>query len=89
MTGYIEPMVGRYVHVDIDGEIHRIYFEESGAGIPDYLDPADDASWYQAILDYAVNSPRRQAQLARIAGWRPPSWQEHFATVDRLIGELP
>ena len=34
MTGHIEPMVGRYVHVDIDGEIHRIYFEESGAGIP-------------------------------------------------------
>jgi glycosyltransferase involved in cell wall biosynthesis len=61
---------------------------ESGAGIPDYLDPADDASWYQAILDYTVDSPRRQAQLARIAGWRPPSWQEHFAAVDRLIGEL-
>ncbi len=27
-------MVGRYVHVDIDGEMHRIYFEESGKGIP-------------------------------------------------------
>jgi pimeloyl-ACP methyl ester carboxylesterase len=34
MTGYIEPMVGRYVHVELDGEIHRIYFEESGAGVP-------------------------------------------------------
>ena len=34
MTGHIEPMVGRYVHVDIDGESHRIYFEENGAGIP-------------------------------------------------------
>jgi pimeloyl-ACP methyl ester carboxylesterase len=34
MTGYIEPMVGRYVHVEIDGETHRIYFEENGAGIP-------------------------------------------------------
>jgi pimeloyl-ACP methyl ester carboxylesterase len=34
MNGTIEPMVGRYVHVEIDGEMHRIYFEESGAGIP-------------------------------------------------------
>ena len=34
MNGAIEPMVGRYVHVDIGGEMHRIYFEENGAGIP-------------------------------------------------------
>jgi pimeloyl-ACP methyl ester carboxylesterase len=33
MTGYIEPMVGRYVHVEIDGTPHRIYFEEAGSGI--------------------------------------------------------
>jgi pimeloyl-ACP methyl ester carboxylesterase len=34
MTGHIEPMTGRYVHADIDGEMHRIYFEENGTGIP-------------------------------------------------------
>ena len=34
MNGVIEPIVGRYVHVDIDGEMYRIYFEESGTGIP-------------------------------------------------------
>jgi len=34
MTGRIEPMVGRYVHVEIDGTAHRIYFEEVGYGIP-------------------------------------------------------
>ena len=34
MTGMIEPMVGRYVHVDIDGVMNRIYFEEAGSGIP-------------------------------------------------------
>ena len=26
MNGHIEPMVGRYVHVEIDGAMHRIYF---------------------------------------------------------------
>ena len=34
MTGHVEPMVGRYVHVEISGEMHRIYFEENGQGIP-------------------------------------------------------
>ena len=30
----IEPIVGRYVHLDIEGEPHRIYFEEAGTGVP-------------------------------------------------------
>jgi len=34
MTGAIEPIVGRYVHVAIGGENHRIYFEENGTGVP-------------------------------------------------------
>jgi pimeloyl-ACP methyl ester carboxylesterase len=34
MTGFIEPVVGRYVHVEIENEINRIYFEENGSGIP-------------------------------------------------------
>jgi pimeloyl-ACP methyl ester carboxylesterase len=34
MSGTLEPIVGRYVHVDIDGEMYRIYFEENGTGIP-------------------------------------------------------
>lgn len=34
MTGFIEPMVGRYVHVEIENAVNRIYFEENGSGIP-------------------------------------------------------
>jgi pimeloyl-ACP methyl ester carboxylesterase len=34
MTGFIEPVVGRYVHVEIENQINRIYFEENGSGIP-------------------------------------------------------
>ena len=34
MTGMIEPIVGRYVHVEIDGVMNRIYFEQAGSGIP-------------------------------------------------------
>ena len=32
MSGKIEPIVGRYVHVEIGGVMHRIYFEEAGSG---------------------------------------------------------
>jgi pimeloyl-ACP methyl ester carboxylesterase len=30
----IEPIVGRYLRVDIEGVPHRVYFEETGEGIP-------------------------------------------------------
>ena len=34
MKDRIEPIVGRYIHVDVLGETCRIYFEECGQGIP-------------------------------------------------------
>jgi pimeloyl-ACP methyl ester carboxylesterase len=34
MSARFEPVVGRYLHVDIDGRPHRVYVEEAGAGIP-------------------------------------------------------
>jgi pimeloyl-ACP methyl ester carboxylesterase len=30
----VEPIVGRYAHLDFQGKTHRIYFEEAGEGIP-------------------------------------------------------
>jgi len=61
---------------------------ESGGGIPDYLEPREEGIWRTVILDFLMDSPRRQAQLARLAPWRPPSWPEHFAIVERLIATL-
>jgi pimeloyl-ACP methyl ester carboxylesterase len=34
MNAKIEPVVGRYMNIDFRGRPHRIYFEESGQGIP-------------------------------------------------------
>lgn len=34
MKNHIEPIVGRYIHVEIMGEMCRVYFEECGSGIP-------------------------------------------------------
>ena len=32
--GTFDSPVGRYVHLEIEGQDHRVYFEEAGAGIP-------------------------------------------------------
>ncbi|TCH96481.1 glycosyltransferase family 1 protein [Roseococcus sp. SYP-B2431] len=62
---------------------------ELGDGVPDFVDPLDGPGWREAILDYAEpDSPRRAAQLARIPGWHPPSWEAHFAAVERAITTL-
>ena len=34
MTARIEPVIGRYAHMEVAGVPHRIYFEEAGQGIP-------------------------------------------------------
>jgi glycosyltransferase involved in cell wall biosynthesis len=61
---------------------------ETGGAIAEYFDPLDGPGWRTAILDYALaDSPRRAAQLERLASWRPPLWQDHFASVDRFIAE--
>lgn len=34
MNVTIEPIVGRYFHIELDGRRHRIYVEEAGSGVP-------------------------------------------------------
>ena len=34
MKAQIEPIIGHYMRIDFRGKPHRIYYEESGQGIP-------------------------------------------------------
>lgn len=67
-------------------------FRAVGGGVPDYLDPLDLPAWIEAILAYAHPHPGgpdpRAAQLARLAAWRAPDWDAHFAAVDGLVARL-
>jgi glycosyltransferase involved in cell wall biosynthesis len=64
-------------------------FAEIAGDIPEYLHPLDGKAWAQAVQDYAGPShPRRQAQLARLAGFRAPTWETHFGQVRALLEEL-
>jgi glycosyltransferase involved in cell wall biosynthesis len=59
---------------------------EIGLDVPEYFDPLDRLVWRDAVLDYAQSaSIRRQAQLARLSRWHPPSWEQHFTEVQPLL----
>ena len=68
---------------------HLAVFREVAGDVPDYLDPTDGPAWTQAISDYAQRpAERRAAQLQRLAGFHMPTWDDHFAQVERLLGQL-
>lgn len=62
---------------------------EVGRNVPEYLNPHDEPAWLEMVRDYAsAGSAGREAQLCRMAGWQPPSWQEHFAIVQPVLDRL-
>lgn len=64
-------------------------FHEIGQEIPDFIDPLDSSAWHAAIVDYAgADSLKRNAQIARLAAYRAPSWNDHFASVNAWLGTL-
>jgi len=61
-------------------------FREIGSGIPLLLDPGDEAAWEASILDFArPESAARAAQLEKIARYRAPDWDSHFAVVEKWL----
>jgi len=64
-------------------------FHEVAGDIPDYLSLDDEAEWLAAIRDYSrTDHPRRLAQLQRLAGYQPPSWEEHFRAFAKFVDRL-
>jgi glycosyltransferase involved in cell wall biosynthesis len=64
-------------------------FRESVGEIPDYLPPNDGPGWLAMIESYMQdNSPARSAQVARLHGFRPTTWQQHHEKVDQALQEL-
>jgi pimeloyl-ACP methyl ester carboxylesterase len=82
MTTRIDPIVGRYVHVTLDGRPHRIYFEEAGQGIPLlclHTAGADGRQYRHLMTDPAVTDHFRV--IAFDMPWHgkstpPAGWQD-------------
>ena len=58
----VEPIVGRYLNLDVDGVAYRVYFEEAGRGIPLlclHTAGADSRQYRHLLNDDAVTSRYR------------------------------
>ena len=82
MAAQIEPIVGRYIHLRLDGRACRIYFEETGKGIPLlclHTAGSDTRQYRHLMVDPAVTEHYRV--LAFDLPWHgkstpPPGWHE-------------
>lgn len=81
MSARIEPILGRYLHVEIEGRPYRIYFEEAGSGIPLlclHTAGAHSSQYRHLMCDEAVTS--RYRVIAFDLPWHgksnpPAGWQ--------------
>lgn len=61
-------------------------FREAGGDAPIYLDPLDGKGWLEAIRGLADTAGIERARhLARVAGWTPPSWDNHISVVLDMV----
>ncbi|MGH3248647.1 MAG: alpha/beta fold hydrolase [Trebonia sp.] len=57
--GEHDDAVGRYIHLDVEGVRHRLYYEEAGAGVPllcHHTAAADARQWRHLLEDRRVTS---------------------------------
>ncbi len=93
MATYLDPIVGRYVHVELGGRAHRIYFEDAGQGIPLlclHTAGADGRQFRHMMTDSAITEHFRV--IAFDMPWHgkstpPVGWQdeEYRLTTDAYI----
>ncbi|WP_028356402.1 alpha/beta fold hydrolase [Bordetella petrii] len=96
MSVEFEPIVGRYVRLEIAGRPHRIYFEEAGQGIPLvclHTAGADNRQYRHLMCDDAVTA--RFRVIAFDLPWHgksypPEGWQdtEYQLTTERYVQSI-
>jgi pimeloyl-ACP methyl ester carboxylesterase len=91
----LEPIVGRYLRLDLAGHPHRVYFEEAGRGVPLvclHTAGSDGRQFRHLMTDPAVTG--RFRVLAFDMPWHgkstpPPGWQdEEYRLTTRGYVEL-
>jgi len=91
----IEPVTGHYVHVPFEGEEYRIFYEESGHGIPLvclHTAGTDSREWRHQLNDPEINErfhviafdlPRHGKSIPP-KGW----WKEEYKLTARFYADL-
>jgi len=90
--------VGRYVHIDLDGVSHRVYFEESGSGIPLLLQHtagADGRQWRHVLEDDALRERFRMIAYdlpyhgKSVPPTSRPWWREPYKLTRAFLVSVP
>jgi len=92
----IEPVTGRYAHLELGGQPHRIYFEEAGQGIPLLClhTAGSDGRQYRGVLnDAAITRSYRvivfdmpwHGKSSPPAGWEKDDYRLTAASYTDLI----
>lgn len=95
----LEPIVGRYLHLELNGKPHRLYFEEAGEGIPLLClhTAGSDGRQYRAVLnDAEVTRSFRviafdmpwHGKSSPPAGWENEDYRLTTATYTGMIMQL-
>ncbi|MEL7156935.1 MAG: alpha/beta hydrolase [Actinomycetota bacterium] len=90
--GTIEAAVGRYVHLELGGVDHRIYFEEAGSGIPllcQHTAGSHGSQWRHLLEEPAITDRFRVIayDLPFHGKSTPPVGPQWWAEPYRLDGE--
>lgn len=92
-TGTLDAAVGRYVHLDIGGVRHRVYFEQAGQGLPMLLQHT--AGCHGSQWRHLLEEPRITERFRLIAydlpyhgKSLPPTERAWWAEPYRLDGEF-
>ena len=64
-------------------------FREIAGTIPTFIPVHDAGEWERIILDFCGPSPERTRQIAAMRTYQVPSWEGHFAIVERWLKTLP
>jgi pimeloyl-ACP methyl ester carboxylesterase len=92
----IEPISGRYAHIELEGREHRLYFEEAGEGIPLLClhTAGSDGRQYRAVLNDAEIT-RHYRVIAFDMPWHgksspPAGWEneDYRLTTERYTGMI-
>ena len=78
----IEAITGRYVHLELGGRAHRVYFEEAGSGVPLvclHTAGADGRQYRHLMADEAVTA-RTGSSPSTCRGTASPSRRPAGAT---------
>jgi glycosyltransferase involved in cell wall biosynthesis len=63
-------------------------YREIAGDIPTYIDPHNEGSWARTIEAFCEDSPERNRQVAATAGFRAPTWRDHFRKVESWLQTL-